>query len=60
MGKHTFISLTQFISKKGESKAGLSTYYVKLAHALDVFKQILGRLKEIGVEKKSNSQVKRR
>ena len=45
LGQHSFVELVKFISAKGETKTGLSTYYVKLSHALTVFKEMLVRLK---------------
>ena len=44
LGKKIFTEVTKFLSKKGESKTELSTYYMKLAHTLSLFTSILQRL----------------
>jgi hypothetical protein len=44
LGEKSFVELTKMMTKKGQSKTGLSTYYVKLSHAFNVFNDMLRRL----------------
>lgn len=47
LGRHSFNELVKFLSKKGETKTGLSTYYVKLAHAFDNLGKMLEKIDSI-------------
>jgi hypothetical protein len=44
IGRDTFSQLTQLLTKRGESQTGLSTYYVRLKYASDVYIGMLKRL----------------
>jgi hypothetical protein len=44
IGKHTFEELTKLLTKKGECKTGLSTYYIKLRYATDQYQKMITRL----------------
>lgn len=40
IGRILFIDIVKLLTKRGESKAGLSTYYINLRYASSVFKQM--------------------
>ena len=40
----TFVELTRLLTKRGESKAGLSTYYINLRYSASVFTQMMKRV----------------
>ena len=44
VGKHTFSLLLNLLTKRGESKAGLSTYYINLRYCSRVFSNMMKRL----------------
>jgi len=44
VGRDTFVELTKLLTKKGESKAGLSTYYINLRYSASIFTQMMKRV----------------
>ena len=44
VGRDTFVDLTKLLTKKGESKAGLSTYYINLRYSASIFTQMMKRV----------------
>lgn len=44
VGWHTFLSLIQLLTRRGESKAGLSTYYIQLRYSASVFVRMMKRI----------------
>ena len=49
VGKHTFQDLITLLTKRGEAKAGLSTYYIRFRSASKIFVEMMERLKVITV-----------
>ena len=47
VGRKTFIDFITLLTKRGETKAGLSTYYINFRYASKTFLQRMNRLKEI-------------
>jgi hypothetical protein len=47
VGEPTFRDVVKLITKRGESKAGLSTFYIKLRYASQTFSLMLRRLQEL-------------
>lgn len=47
IGYDTFVDILKLLTTRGESKAGLSTYYVKFRHLRDVFFAMLKRIPEL-------------
>lgn len=47
IGKPTFYEILKLITKRGETKAGLSTYYIRLRYSSKIFFSMLGRLREL-------------
>ena len=45
VGKHTFHDLIKLMTKCGEAKAGLSTYYIRFRNASKIFVEMMDRLK---------------
>ena len=43
VGRDTFVELTKILTKKRESKAGLSTYYINLRYSASTFTQMMKR-----------------
>ena len=44
VGRDTFIELLKLLTKKGESKAGLSTYYINLRYHSKIFVEMMKRV----------------
>ena len=44
VGRNTFVELTKLLTKKGESKAGLSVYYINLRYSASIFTQMMKRV----------------
>lgn len=46
VGQHLFFDLMKFMTRRGESKAGLSTYYIQLRYSGSVFIRMVKRVVE--------------
>lgn len=44
VGRDTFFHIAKFLTKRGESKAGLSTYYIQLRYSGNIFTRMMTRL----------------
>ena len=47
LGKHTFFELVRIMTSAGQSKTGLSTYYVRLTHHTEVFFEMIDRIADL-------------
>ena len=47
VGRDTFTDIVKLLTKRGETKAGLSTYYIQLRYNSQVFTNMLKRIKEL-------------
>ena len=57
MGKPTFDDIMKLITMRGESKYGLSSYYIKLLHGKTVFDAILDRIGEMDLNYSSSTDM---
>ena len=47
VGYYTFCSIVKLMTKRGESKAGLSTYYISLRYGTSIFDKMMDRVSEL-------------
>jgi hypothetical protein len=47
VGEQTFLDILKLITKRGETKAGLSTYYIRMRYSSQTFLDMLTRLREL-------------
>ena len=46
IGRDTFRDVVRFLTKRGESKSGVSTYYIQFRYASSVFVKMINRIKD--------------
>ena len=52
VGRALFFDIMKILTKHGESKSGLSTYYISIRHALSIFVKMMKRVSLINSQKK--------
>ena len=58
VGFNTFNDITKLSTKKGESKAGLSSYYINLRYMTITFDHMMNRIKELATEREEQDLAK--
>ena len=57
MGFGIFHDIFKLLTMRGESKAGLSTYYIKFRHGKNVFDAMLDRIGEMNLNVSSSIDI---
>ena len=50
VGRHTFALIVKLLTRRGEAKAGLSTYYISLRYSGNIFISMMKRLASFSIE----------
>ena len=55
VGAHTFAEIMRLLTKRGESKCGLSTYYIHFRYFGSVFRRMMNRVQELNFTSEGHS-----